>query len=112
MVLGLWNVPEGYLTWLLAAATRNDTANSESEVPEEDFDVKETEEIAPVSESNGGDSAGLKQEADQDEIGRESSLSTFSYDQLKAKSDNPITGIDFKRREVGILLLLNHKLMF
>ena len=28
------------------------------------------------------------------------SQSTFSYEQLKAKSENPVTGIDFKRREV------------
>ncbi|KAG9134742.1 hypothetical protein Leryth_001049 [Lithospermum erythrorhizon] len=41
--------------------------------------------------------SGLDQE--QDDNGSESGLSTFPYDQLKAKSDNPVTGIDFRRRE-------------
>ncbi|MBA0552287.1 hypothetical protein Golob_023113, partial [Gossypium lobatum] len=40
-----------------------------------------------------------KQEREQDENGNGSTQSTFSYEQLKAKSENPVTGIDFKRRE-------------
>lgn len=61
-------------------------------------EVKDTECSGPFSEINGEDS-GLKQETDQDENGSESGQSTFTYDQLKTKSDNPVTGIDFKRRE-------------
>ncbi|GMI63365.1 villin 2 [Hibiscus trionum] len=60
------------------------------EVPE----AKET----GVSEINGEDSE-PKQEREQDENGSGSTQSTFSYEQLKAKSENPVTGIDFKRRE-------------
>ncbi|XP_062168173.1 villin-3 isoform X2 [Alnus glutinosa] len=65
------------------------------EVPEEVAEVKETQEVAAVSESNGEDSE-PKQGQEQHDSG---SSKTFSYDQLKAKSDNPATGIDFKRRE-------------
>lgn len=61
-------------------------------------EVKDTEGSGPFSEINGEDSV-LKQETDQDENGSESGQSTFTYDQLKTKSDNPVTGIDFKRRE-------------
>ncbi|KAJ0043511.1 hypothetical protein Pint_17881 [Pistacia integerrima] len=67
-------------------------AQSESD-SQEVAEVKEVEEVAPVSESNG------EEVTSQDDNGSESGLSTFSYDQLKAKSDNPVTGIDFKRRE-------------
>lgn len=72
--------------------------NVEAEVSQEVSEVKETEEATPVPESNGEDST-PKREAEQDENDSENSQSTFSYDQLKAKSDNPVTGIDFKRRE-------------
>ncbi|KAI3472199.1 hypothetical protein Pfo_029687 [Paulownia fortunei] len=70
----------------------------EIEDSKEVLKVKETETVEPAPESNGDDS-GSKPEIDQDENGSESSQSTFSYEQLKAKSDNPVTGIDFKRRE-------------
>ncbi|CAL5351935.1 unnamed protein product [Camellia sinensis] len=33
------------------------------------------------------------------ENGSETNLSTFSYEQLRAHSENPVTGIDFKQRE-------------
>lgn len=74
---------------------KSESANSETgsvDVAE----VKEVEEVAPASENNVLEP---KQETTEDENDSESSLSTFSYDQLKAKSDNPVTGIDFKRRE-------------
>ena len=73
---------------------------SETEGPQELPEVKETGEAAPASESSEDDS---KQKTLQDESESESSRSTFSYDQLRAKSDNPVTGIDFKRREVGLV---------
>ncbi|KAL7097893.1 hypothetical protein ACP275_10G172100 [Erythranthe tilingii] len=56
------------------------------------------ETVEPAPETDGEDS-GSKPEIDQDENVSDSNLSTFSYDQLKAKSENPVTGIDFKRRE-------------
>ncbi|KAL8125476.1 villin-3-like isoform X1 [Apium graveolens] len=60
--------------------------------------VEETEVVQPAAESN--EETEPKAEAEQDEDGTGSeSESTFSYDQLKSKSDNPVTGIDFKRRE-------------
>lgn len=61
--------------------------------------VKENETVATEPETNGED-LGSKPESTQEENGSESGQSTFSYDQLKAKSKNPVTGIDFKRREV------------
>eukprot|EP00257_Ricinus_communis_P027532 XP_025014946.1 villin-3 [Ricinus communis] len=72
--------------------------NSEVENPEEVSEVKETEEVASVSESVGEDSE-TKQDTEQDDKSNQSTDSTFSYDQLKAHSENPVTGIDFKRRE-------------
>ncbi|KAF3442688.1 hypothetical protein FNV43_RR16605 [Rhamnella rubrinervis] len=61
-------------------------------------ELKETEEVALPSDSNAEDSES-KQETLPAKNDSGSSGSTFSYDQLKAKSDNPVTGIDFKRRE-------------
>lgn len=60
------------------------------------------EEVAPASESNGEDLE-PKQETAQEENDC-GSRQTFSYDQLKAKSDNPVKGIDFKKREVGSIM--------
>lgn len=73
---------------------KSEDAN-EIEDSKEVFKVTDTEAVEPALETNGGDSES-KPEIDPDESGQ----STFSYDQLKAKSDNPVTGIDFKRREV------------
>ncbi|KAG8367888.1 hypothetical protein BUALT_Bualt16G0119400 [Buddleja alternifolia] len=61
-------------------------------------EVKVTETAEPVLEANG-ELSGSKPDTNHDENGSGSSQSTFNYDQLKAKSDNPATGIDFKRRE-------------
>ncbi|GFY80564.1 villin 3 [Actinidia rufa] len=80
------------------AGTKSENALSEFEDSREVSEVKETEEGEPVSESNGDDS-GPKQYVEQDENGSETSQSTFRYERLKAHSDNPVTGIDFKRRE-------------
>ncbi|RVX09574.1 Villin-2 [Vitis vinifera] len=73
-------------------------AVSETEDSQGVSDANENEGAAAVPESNGEDSA-PKREEQQDDIGTEAGQSTFSYDQLKAKSENPVTGIDFKRRE-------------
>ncbi|KAL4571682.1 hypothetical protein LXL04_018445 [Taraxacum kok-saghyz] len=51
-----------------------------------------TETSEPVQDTNGGDDSVTECESVD-------SQSTFSYEQLRAKSENPVTGIDFKRRE-------------
>ena len=84
---------------MLSAEAKSETAYSETEGSQDGVEVKEAEEVAPVSENS--EDLEPKQETVQDENDGETSLSTFSYDQLKAKSENPVTGIDFKRREVG-----------
>ncbi|KAK4371484.1 hypothetical protein RND71_010959 [Anisodus tanguticus] len=58
--------------------------------------ASEPKEIVEPAETNGSE---LKPEPEQVEGGNESGQAIFSYEQLKAKSDNPVTGIDFKRRE-------------
>ncbi|CAL5423308.1 unnamed protein product [Camellia sinensis] len=80
------------------AGIKSENALSEVEDSKEDSEVKETEVAEPVEESNGDDSES-KQDVEQDENGSETNLSTFSYEQLRAHSENPVTGIDFKRRE-------------
>ncbi|KAJ6749802.1 hypothetical protein OIU85_000436, partial [Salix viminalis] len=75
---------------------------SETNLPEGSegaVEIKELEETASVSESNGGEDSERKQDTEQEEIDDGNSQSTFCYDQLKAHSDNPVKGIDFKRRE-------------
>lgn len=83
------------------------TAEAKSEVdPSEIADsqeVPEAKETGVVSETSGEDSE-PKQEREQDENGNGSTQSTFSYEQLKVKSENPVTGIDFKRREVCLTI--------
>ncbi|XP_059309256.1 villin-2-like [Lycium ferocissimum] len=87
-------------------STRSSPVRSvDSGAPESDLstaDVQDSEkasepkEIVEPEETNGSE---LKPEPEQDEGGNESGQAIFSYEQLKAKSDNPVTGIDFKRRE-------------
>ncbi|KAJ7972210.1 villin 2 [Quillaja saponaria] len=77
------------------AETKSENAQLETEGAQEIVEPKETEEVAPDTESNGVDSE-LKQETVKEV---DDSQNTYSYDQLKAKSDNPVSGIDFKRRE-------------
>ncbi|KAI8562276.1 hypothetical protein RHMOL_Rhmol03G0022600 [Rhododendron molle] len=79
------------------AGTKSEHELSEVENSKEDSEV-DTVADETVLESNGNDSES-KQEAEQDENGSETNQSTFSYEQLKAHSENPVTGIDFKRRE-------------
>lgn len=81
-----------------SAAIKSEMAVSETEDSQGVSDANDNEGAAAVPESNGEDSA-PKREEQQDDIGTEAGQSTFSYDQLKAKSENPVTGIDFKRRE-------------
>ncbi|XP_052303842.1 villin-3 isoform X2 [Populus trichocarpa] len=75
---------------------------SETNLPEGSegvAEVKEMEETASVSESNGGEDSERKQDTEHGESDDGNGQSTFCYDQLKAHSDNPVKGIDFKRRE-------------
>ncbi|KAK1366196.1 HP domain-containing protein [Heracleum sosnowskyi] len=58
--------------------------------------VEETLIVQPVSQNN--EDSESKPEAEQEENGSGSQI-TFDYERLKAKSDNPVTGIDFKQRE-------------
>ncbi|CAN1173348.1 VLN2 [Linum perenne] len=71
---------------------------SEAEASEEAAaEAKEAEDTGSASGSNAGGDSEPKSEfelADSD-IGQV----IFSYDQVKARSENPVTGIDFKRRE-------------
>ncbi|KAA3466676.1 villin-2-like [Gossypium australe] len=60
-------------------------AKSEAD-PSEAHDSHETAE-GETGETNGDNSEPITQSC------------TYSYDQLKSKSENPVTGIDFKRRE-------------
>lgn len=76
---------------------KSESAYSETEGSVDIGEVKEAEEVTPASENNVTE----PKQAVQDETYSETIQSTFSYDQLKAKSDNPVTGIDFKRREVS-----------
>lgn len=65
------------------------TAEAEDEKPfsEESAEAKEEEEVSPAA----------------DVIAEEAGTTgaTFTYQQLQAKSDKPVKGIDFKRREVN-----------
>ncbi|XP_051138716.1 villin-2-like [Andrographis paniculata] len=56
-------------------------------------------EITDLTPENPEDSPDSKSDTYQDEITPEITQATFTYDQLKAKSENPVKGIDYKRRE-------------
>ncbi|XVF75780.1 hypothetical protein PTKIN_Ptkin13bG0214500 [Pterospermum kingtungense] len=72
-----------------------------------EVDPSEAEDSQEIAQAETGLASGKigeysepKQETEQqEENGSGGTQSTFSYDQLKAKSENPVTGIDFKRRE-------------
>ncbi|KAK9075856.1 hypothetical protein SSX86_004185 [Deinandra increscens subsp. villosa] len=57
-----------------------------------------TETSDPVPEANGEGSA-PNSTSEENECESVDNQSTFSYEQLRAKSENPVKGIDFKRRE-------------
>lgn len=80
---------------MIVAEAKSESGHSETEGPEVVAEAKETEELLPETGSNGDS------EPNQENI---EDGSTFSYDQLKTKSSKPVSGIDFKRREVSIYL--------
>ncbi|KAJ0560391.1 putative villin headpiece, villin/Gelsolin, ADF-H/Gelsolin-like domain superfamily [Helianthus annuus] len=73
-------------------------AVAKSEEPSDSNEGSEvtTETSDPVQEANGDGSAPKPEENECESV---DSQSTFSYEQLRAKSENPVKGIDFKRRE-------------
>ncbi|KAL4205132.1 hypothetical protein AMTRI_Chr01g135740 [Amborella trichopoda] len=82
----------------VSEARKSVSASLEVEDQLDNLSVKEaTEAGESVSESNGGDDSGVKQE--EAPSGANGSECTYSYERLKAKSTNPATGIDYKRRE-------------
>ncbi|KAL9254368.1 Villin-2-like protein [Drosera capensis] len=75
-----------------------ESKNPEAELAEESEEVSEAKESVSLeiaNDDNHEDSGPSQAE----EARTEGTQSTFSYDQLKARSENPVTGIDFKRRE-------------
>ncbi|KAG1371083.1 Villin-2 [Cocos nucifera] len=80
----------------VADTVKTESASTEVRNPEEILTEKEAVEgDRSITESNGADSKVI-QDLKIDEDGDQS---TFSYERLKAKSSNPIRGIDYKRRE-------------
>ncbi|RID70083.1 hypothetical protein BRARA_C02133 [Brassica rapa] len=67
-----------------------------TEAKDDQVDASEEEEVPPAVEEPE-----VKQEEteQQDESVIEPSDATFTYEQLKANSENAVTGIDYKRRE-------------
>nr|XP_018632974.1 villin-2 isoform X2 [Nicotiana tomentosiformis] len=80
-----------------AIAPGNEVSTAEIEDSKEVPERKEIETVEPAE--TDGEDVGPKPEPEQDETGNDSSQTTFSYERLKAKSENPVTGIDLKRRE-------------
>ncbi|KAF7819033.1 villin-3-like isoform X1 [Senna tora] len=72
---------------------KSEIGHAETECPEEAEDA----ELAPETGDNGDSEP--KQESMEDENVIPSTDETFSYDQLKNHSENPVSGIDYKRRE-------------
>lgn len=89
---------------------KNVASHFETEDSQEVSERKESEAATPLSPTNMEDSQ-PKEETKQDEAETTGPPTIFSYDQVKAKSENPVTGIDFKRREVSHVIEHFHKLL-
>lgn len=93
---------------LRAGGSKNGSASAEAEDTKSASEVEDTQ----TDQTNGEvsdpkpETVPESEETGQDESGGESTQTTFSYEQLRAKSENPVTGIDFKRREVGCFMIL------
>ncbi|RID61063.1 hypothetical protein BRARA_E00239 [Brassica rapa] len=71
--------------------------NEEADASEEaSHETKVEEEVSPAVEEP---EAKQEETAEQDDSVIDASGATFTYEQLRAKSENPVTGIDFKQRE-------------
>ncbi|KAL5719708.1 Villin-2 [Ranunculus cassubicifolius] len=87
--------PSGRSSDVSASEVLKDESASEVEESQE-VEVKEPETVEEsIPESNGEDAV-VKQE---EQTYESTDGAVFTYDQLKAKSTNPVTGIDFKQRE-------------
>ncbi|XP_020575035.1 villin-2-like isoform X2 [Phalaenopsis equestris] len=73
-----------------------ETATSETEDPVEVAAVKVENEVDGFESESNGTVAEVNQDSFAEDKNGEK---TFSYERLKAKSSNPVTGIDYKRRE-------------
>ncbi|KAJ0262483.1 Villin-2 [Hirschfeldia incana] len=67
-----------------------------TEAKDDQVEASEEEEVSPAVEEP---EAKQEETEEQDESVIEPSGATFTYEQLKATSENPVTGIDYKRRE-------------
>ncbi|XP_063947000.1 villin-3 [Daucus carota subsp. sativus] len=75
-------------------------SNEETESkPEPVSESTEESEPKPEPVLESTEESEPKPEAEQDEENGSESENTYSYDRLKSNSDNPVTGIDLKRRE-------------
>ncbi|ESQ44334.1 hypothetical protein EUTSA_v10005772mg [Eutrema salsugineum] len=80
-----------------SAEAKDEKAFSEVEASEESTEAKEEEEVSPAPVADAGaEEAAAKQDDDSE---AETTGATFTYEQLQAKSEKPVRGIDFKRRE-------------
>lgn len=86
--------------WIVADETNSETASPatgdlvESPVMEDPLGTLVDEGVVDgsVSGNNGAEADDDSPTVDEGQV--------FSYDRLKAKSSNPVKGIDYKRREV------------
>lgn len=84
------------------ATANSEGAHSDNGDSKESPEAKDAETISSEVETNGEDSETMPDSApaqEQDENGDENGQTTFPYERLMAKSENPVTGIDFRRRE-------------
>lgn len=76
------------------------------ENPLEDSGIKESVEGSVSKSESNGEGSLVKEDSLIDENGGES---TFSYERLRAKSTNPVRGINYKQREVCALFIMSLK---
>lgn len=81
----------------LSSSSTDEEADASEEASHE---TKVEEEVSPAVEEP---EAKQEETAEQDDSVIDASGATFTYEQLRAKSENPVTGIDFKQREVSWL---------
>nr|XP_043638185.1 villin-2-like [Erigeron canadensis] len=79
------------------APVQTEEPSNVSEQNEGSEATNETETSEPTLETNEQESS--TKETDETEKDCENSQSSYTYEQLKAKSTNPVTGIDYKKRE-------------
>ncbi|KAI4341254.1 hypothetical protein MLD38_025998 [Melastoma candidum] len=84
------------------AEAEGDTISVTEDYLETSEDSK-SEGALPVMDNNGGDLQEKPDAEKADDDGTESSATKYSYDRLKSKSENPVRGIDFKRRDAYLL---------